>query len=258
MLSACERSEFEERGVLRVAQAVEPERVARMRDRLWEFMERVHGLARDDPSTWEAGGRPTGFQQLVRSDAFAEMASPRLCAAADDLLGDGASRLSNHWGPPLPAFPQPGPWRVPHEGWHMDVPAAGSRCWGLRAFLLLDRLETRGGATVVAAGSQRVARRVAREAGRRLKSSETRKRLAETEPWIRDLFRDSDPREREQRFLREGKATDGTPLEVVELTGEAGDVVLMDLCALHAVSANVQTVPRLVIGQGLYQPAAAG
>ena len=121
MLSAFQRKEFEETGVLRLARAVEAEPVARMRDLLWEFMTRVHGFVQDDPATWEPGERPSGFQQLVRSDAFSEMASPGLCAAADELLGAGSAQRPNHWGPPLPAFPETGPWCVPHDGWHMDV-----------------------------------------------------------------------------------------------------------------------------------------
>ncbi len=255
MLSASQRSEFEETGVLRLERAVEVEPVEQMRDRLWEFMARVHGLVRDDPATWPPGERPTGFQKLVRSDAFAPMASPILCAAADELLGAGAAQGPNHWGPPLPAFPEPGPWTVPHDGWHMDVPAGGSRYLGLRAFLLLDRVESRGGATFMVIGSQRVAHRVAREVGDQpMSSGKTRKLLAKTEPWIRDLFTESDPTEREQRFLREGKASDGTSLQVFELTGYAGDVILMDLCALHSISPNVRSTPRLMIGQGLFRP----
>ena len=141
----------------------------------------------------------------------------------------------------------------------MDVPARGSRYSGLRAFLLLDHVESRGGAIVVATGSQRVARRVAREAGDQpMKSGKTKRLLAKTEPWIRDLFTENDPTVREQRFLQEGKASDGTPLQVVELTGDAGDVILMDLCALHSISANVRSTPRLMIGQGLFRPDGAG
>ncbi len=91
-----------------------------------------------------------------------------------------------------------------------------------------------------------------------MKSGKTKRLLANTEPWIRDLFTENDPTEREQRFLQEGKASDGTPLQVVELTGDAGDVILMDLCALHSISANVRSTPRLMIGQGLFRPDGAG
>jgi hypothetical protein len=224
-----------------------------MRFRLWDFMSRVHRFLPGDPATWRPGARPTGFQKLVRAGTFSEMASPALCEAADELLGPGASCGPKHWGPPLPVFPQRGPWTVPHEGWHMDVPATGeSRCSGLRAFLLLDRIEPRGGATLVATGSQRVARRIAREAGRTAASSEIKDLLVRSEPWIRALLDREDRTDREQRFLVEAKAKDGTPLEVVELTGEPGDVILMDLCALHAASPNVRETPRLMVGQALY------
>jgi hypothetical protein len=257
VLSPAQCSEFEETGVLRLEQAVEPAAIGEMRDSLWEFMARVHGLARDDPTTWSDGDRPTGFQKLVGSDAFAKMASPTLCAAADELLGPGASRTPKHWGPPLPAFPDASPWRVPHQNWHMDVPALpGRRCWGLRAFVLLDRIEPRGGGTLVATGSQRVARRIAHEAGQRMKSAEAKRVLRETEPWIRDLLGDCEGEgetgERE-RFLTEGRASDATPLRVVELVGDAGDLVLMDLCSLHSVSTNTRATPRLMVGQGLYR-----
>lgn len=42
---------------------------------------------------------------------------------------------------------------------------------------------------------------------------------------------------------------------LVELVGEAGDAIRMDLSALPAISPNAHPTPRLMIAPGLYQAA---
>ena len=39
----------------------------------------------------------------------------------------------------------------------------------------------------------------------------------------------------------------GVDVEVVELTGKAGDVVLLDSRILHSISANVREQPRFMV-----------
>jgi hypothetical protein len=48
----------------------------------------------------------------------------------------------------------------------------------------------------------------------------------------------------------------GGDLEVVELTGQPGDVYLMDLRVLHSRCANTLPVPRLMITQRFLLPSA--
>ena len=256
MLTVDQRRVFSQEGVLRLDGAVPANAVSRMCDRLWEFMELKHGLRRKDPSSWSPGARPSGFQSLVRSNAFSEMASDRLCTAVDELLDrPDISKTPKHWGIPLPAFPQLGKWALPGgpDTWHIDVAARGTRCWALRAFLLLDYVQEHGGPAIVVAGSARVTRRIASDVGSKdptgLRSKQARTTLMKTEPWIRQLL--TDPTRRNP-IAPEAIATDGTPLRIVPLTGNPGDVFLMDLGSLHSKSANTAKTPRLMISQTFY------
>jgi hypothetical protein len=48
---------------------------------------------------------------------------------------------------------------------------------------------------------------------------------------------------------------DGVPLQVEEITGEPGDVILMHPHALHDGSDNVLETPRLALTQTIYPKA---
>jgi ectoine hydroxylase-related dioxygenase (phytanoyl-CoA dioxygenase family) len=48
-------------------------------------------------------------------------------------------------------------------------------------------------------------------------------------------------------FLR--RLIDGVPVQVVELTGSPGDVVVTHLHVFHARSPNTDNVPRLMLGK---------
>jgi hypothetical protein len=51
------------------------------------------------------------------------------------------------------------------------------------------------------------------------------------------------------RLLREIGRVGDVELQVVEMTGEAGDVYFMDLRMLHTVAPNALRIPRLMITQ---------
>lgn len=75
---------------------------------------RRDGIRRDDPATWMVE-QPTGFQSRTRSGAFAEMASPALRGALDEMLG--AWKAPRRWGTPIVRFPSGGPaWRSGRRG----------------------------------------------------------------------------------------------------------------------------------------------
>ena len=214
-------------------------------------MDGNRGIRRDDPSTW-APERPAKLQTIARSGAFDTLDCPGLREAVDGLLGEGSWHVPKHWGLPLVVFPVPGgTWNLPHTMWHLDAPASGSDPLppGLRAFAFLDKVGPRGGATAVVAGSHRRVQKLAGEITPEatLRSEKARRELARAEPWIKDLFTAGDAEERVKHFMTEGTVSSGIPLRVVELTGEPGDIVLMDLRCLHTLSPNVANAPRLVI-----------
>lgn len=244
-----ERRELSEAGFLHRSGAVAEGEVRAMRDRLWEELERLHGLGRDEPERWR-GCRPTGFQRISRSDAF-ETARGAARRAVEALLPGAELQPGVQ---PLVCFPTPdADWTVPHAMWHLDLPPSPlDACPGLRVFIFLDAVEPRGGGTAVVAGSHRLVQHLARDAPSPLPSRRVRETLRRRVPWIRDLLTPAPPgqaRARDRRLLEEGAEHDGIRLRVVELSGRAGDLVLMDLRVLHSLTPNVARWPRLVLGQ---------
>lgn len=251
MLDATQRAAFVRCGFITVAKAVNRRDVTRMKRRLWRFLQNERGIAEHRRESWPKEARPTGLQKLSRTGAFAEMLSPLVRTAVDDLLGAGTAEESRHRPVPLVVFPETHAWRVPggRHTWHVDAPVEEKGCVALRAFLLLDAVDRHTGPTLAVAGSARLARRIVTERGSTaVPSRRLAKVLAKAEPWIRDLVIESGNGDRE-RFLRWGTSLDRLPLRVVPLVGEAGDVVLMDLATLHSKSANASHLPRLVVGQ---------
>ncbi len=243
-------------GVARLPAAIPRAEVEAMRVRLWLDLTRELGIAEGAPATWTTP-RPTGFQALAREGAFAGMASPALRNALDALFGKRGWQEPPHWGQPLVSFPEPGlAWDVPHRQWHLDgMVAPQPKLGAVRAFSFLTTVAPRGGATVALAGSQRLALALAQNAGRALRSAELRKELAACDPWLAALEADPLPG-RVQRFMDEGAVVNGVPLRVIELCGEAGDVILMRPETLHAMAPHVIAAPRFVVAQFIYRAGA--
>lgn len=233
--------QFEASGVLHLPGVVPADETRAMRDCLWEALGELveeTGARRPGPGTARA------MAEVVERPAFDGLAV-HLARHLDAIFGAGRwLPATGIWrGVALPALPGPaGAWRVPHLHWHMDEPtSAAAHARSIGAFVFLDRVVAGGGATVVMAGSPRRLHALAVELSRELTLEDSTAGLARVEPWVRALL---DP---DRQVLPDGCVSAGVPLRVVELTGEPGDVVLMDLRCLHAPSANVSDQPRLVV-----------
>lgn len=149
-------------------------------------------------------GRPQDLQQ--------RLITPELVAAMRALAKvDLVSAQDAQW---LLSLPHGEPWSLAGLNWHVDV-ADGVQAHalpGVQAFVLLDDVAPRGGATVAITGSHR-------------------------DPGIRSwLQKDGDV----ERQLR------SRGFEILEMAGQAGDVYLMDMRLLHAPSINAAKAPRLM------------
>jgi hypothetical protein len=256
MLTIAQRSEFDRLGLLRLPGVIPSADVERMRERLWTALSRQHGVLREAPETWTVS-RPAHFQALVRSGAFAPMASGPVCDALDDLFGPGGWQQPGRWGQPLVTFPSSGQWEVPHRHWHFDIlsHAPISELPGVAIFAYLNCVEPHGGGTVVVTGSHRLVKALATciSDSPKTRSAEIREALLQAEPWIAALCARNETGDRVQTFMTEHVSLDGMTLRVVELTGEPGDVVLMDVRLLHALAPNCRTAPRLMLAQRVYR-----
>ncbi|MBS0361816.1 MAG: hypothetical protein JSR98_10575 [Proteobacteria bacterium] len=256
-LTRDQRRRFDERGLVRLPGFIARESAEAMADRLWGEMARRHAIRHDDPATWDAE-RPAQFGPLQKTGAFNAMATPELRGVIDALIGEGAWIEPAGWGLPLVCFPTPGAWELPHKVWHLDL-TPDPKNPGLmvgRVFLLLAPLRAQGGGTLVATGSHRIIEALTAERGARMSSAEVRKALVRHHAWFADLM--APPRngeDRVARFMDAPTVVDGVPLQVEEIVGEPGDVLVMHPHALHGLSANVLETPRLALTQTIYPKA---
>ncbi|MBL7950127.1 MAG: phytanoyl-CoA dioxygenase family protein [Flavobacteriales bacterium] len=132
----------------------------------------------------------------------------------------GGPRLSTGPGQLLISLPEQGTWTTRGLNWHVDISSPDpSRPAGIQAFILLDDVEPQGGGTLVLAGSHK--RSGSKEIGQR----------------IRYILRENGDL---NALLRD------FGLSVVEMSGKAGDVYLMDMRLLHTPAINARKKLRMM------------
>ena len=243
-------------GWVRVQGAFSADAAATMCAVIWAGLGQV-GIVRDQPSTWTKT-RPEHLQHLKSDPAFRAVGSERTVGAIRQLLEGQALPLPKDWGALFLHFPTGGEWDVPSSGWHMDGDYTGelSPPCGLLIHAILDDVGARHGGTNILSGSHRLVHQWFTEnppaAGAR--SAQMRKSL-QRHPYLRDLCTAGDPAMRIARFHERAEVVDGIPLQVVENTASAGDVILMHTLLLHAVpAAHLGSQPRFLLSTGIQQP----
>ena len=246
MLTGERKQTLETIGWVRLPGAFDPADADRMAERVWETLAKKHGFDRENPAT-STVARPTGFQSLARSGAFDALFTPQLTEAIDGLLGAGNWERPTGGGTPLISLPgsEPTPWAVLGTQWHLDFPATGevSSASVARFFALLAPVVSHGGATLVVESSPALIARLAIGKGH---SQDVRKALARASPWFRDLFAG-------KGNLTESAVVEGVSVRVAELTGAAGDAILLHPLALHAPSPNATKFPRMLVSHSIFR-----
>ena len=250
-------SEFEKFGLLKLQKCVDAETASHLSERLRDFLADERGIFLDDPNTWPANHRPTGFQKLSRRGTFEGIGSSLLCNAVDQLLGTGTSSTPTNWGIPLLVFPAEAgnAWSIPlgRDTWHIDAPPRGSHCHGIRAFLLIQDVCESQGPTLVVAGSSNLLRHLRTAQLYRSESSKSILRtLRNSDPWFKRLLTNPNQRERAE-LLCWGNSNSRMPLKVTKLTGDTGDVFLMDISSIHSKSINTYVLPRMMLSQTFWR-----
>lgn len=251
MLTAQQRSEFERLGLTCVPNAFPADAAARMCDRVWDALARRYGIARGAPTTWTVE-EPRHLQALRRAHAFDAIASPALLAAIDEILGVGEWQRPKQWAEALVTFPRGGGWDVPHQRWHFDWPVCGTMqpLAGLKVLAFLAPVAPGCGGTLVLAGSHRLVERLTSSDTRPRPGRVLRTALFTSHPWLRELGSRPSGADRVARLLQ-GTVIDGVQAHVAELTGAAGDVVLLHPWLLHAAAPNCGSSPRVMAGQNV-------
>jgi ectoine hydroxylase-related dioxygenase (phytanoyl-CoA dioxygenase family) len=108
-------------------------------------------------------------------------------------------------------------------------------------FAFLDTVESRGGGTLVVAGSHRLLNE-----GRFLRVKDLRDLLCR-ETFFRELCSEASSGLGDRaRLLGQVGAVGDVTLEVLELTGSPGDAYFTDLRALHTAAPNAASYPRIM------------
>jgi ectoine hydroxylase-related dioxygenase (phytanoyl-CoA dioxygenase family) len=239
---------FRDFGWMRVPHAFDTAEAEAMRDVVWDGLA-VLGVQRDAPATWSIE-RPVKLQRLKEHAAFGAVGSARLLAAIDAVLETQAYEKPKRWGAIFVAFPTKDEWGVPTSGWHIDANYASqlSPPKGVQTHALFGDIAPRSGASQILSGSHRLIHRWFKDhpapAGAR--SADMRKSL-QGHPYIRDLHAEGDRDARIQRFMNSVEEVDGVPLQVVENTGAAGDVILLHPLTLHVAAPNNGVAPRFLL-----------
>jgi hypothetical protein len=249
------RQQFDATGVVRLDAAFTPEEAAAMRSVAWRYAERkAAGLRIDDPTTWPQGQPPLSWKGLKGNRAFAPLTrNHAVSGALDAIFGVGG------WIPPRPGaqmlvtFPSPGPWTLP-DGWHMDC-GFEQPTWpvfAVKLFAFFGDVGPEGGGTMLLPGSHRLVDRYRKGLPPGTGAGATNWRpFMRQDPWLAQLLEGANQPDGGRSLVGRSHDIDGLPVEVVELTGRQGDVIIAHLHVFHSASPNTGQHPRQMLGKGI-------
>jgi hypothetical protein len=245
---------FHTHGWMRLPGAFSADEAAAMRDVVWRALGET-GILRDDPRTWVTE-RPHHLQHLKADPAFAAVGSEQTLAAIDHVLAGQPWRRPSDWGAFFIVFPATRPWNVPDDGWHVDADYAGPLAppKGVKVHAMFGDVAAKAGGMHILSGSHRLVHRwfVDHPPRPGARSAELRKSV-HCHPYVRDLCTAGDAALRTERFFDRVETIDGIPLQVMENTATAGDVILMHPLLLHAPPAtHLGSSPRFLLNKDIY------
>src|SRR5262249_43048169 len=156
-------------------------------------------------------------------------------------------------------FPTGSEWDVPHAGWHIDGDYKGSLLppSGVKVHAMLTDVGPRCGGANVLSGSHRLVHKCFTDnpPPPSIRRGVEFRRWLQQHPYLRDLCTSGDPAARILRFQERAEEVDGIPLQVIENTASAGDVILMHSLLLHASApvAHLGTQPRFLLNQDIHK-----
>jgi len=178
-----------------------------------------------------AGGKSLGsplnnlspFPQIAKLSSMVKIANldetlntAEIRNAVADLTGRAPQ--SSQGTQPLLSLPHQGAWSLGSLNWHVDLAAnSGAEITGIQVFYLIDDVIEHGGATLVLARSHLLAGEPAGRLRRSLKAPVDLEAVLST-----------------------------SDTEIIEMSGRAGDVFLMDMRVLHTPSVNSSSRIRMM------------
>lgn len=213
---------FRERGYVLLSGALKKNQVEPIRRHVLDELKRL--------KIWSSGKtlslalkRAPAFQQIAKLSHLIQQDKLDTRGINEDIVSAISSlaeaRLVAQQSQLLISLPNQGAWTTNGLNWHTDIsPASHDRVPGIQAFILIDDVQPRGGGTLALAGSHRLA---GQEASR----------------GVREVLR-------KQGAL--DNVLSSNDLSIVEMSGRAGDVYLMDMRLLHTPSINSTNKLRML------------
>jgi hypothetical protein len=245
------RSRFEASGVVHLPGAFTADQAAAMRNAMWQHAERRAGIRPADPASW-AGSPVLSWQALSRDPVFRPLVDNDAVRDALDMIfaADG-------WQRPRPgaqilfSLPEAGPWVLP-DGWHIDC-GFDRATWpvpSVKLFAFVGEVGPRGGGTMVLPGTHRLVDRYREALPAPVGAGkENWQAFMRRHQWLARLLDGADLPDHGRALVGAAGEIDGVPVQVVELTGSPGDVVLTHRHVFHARSPDTGDAPRLMLGK---------
>ena len=245
------RSRFEASGIVRLHGAFTADQAAAMRDAIWQHAGRQAGLRPTDPAG-SAGSPVLNWQALSRSPVFRPLVdNESVSGALDAIFGADGWRHPRPGAQILFSLPEPDPWVLP-DGWHMDC-GFDHATWpvpAVKLFAFAGEVGPRGGGTMVLPGTHRLVDHYRQALPAPVGAGkENWLAFMRHHPWLARLLDGADLPDHGRPLVDAAGEIDGVPVQVAELTGSPGDVVITHLHILHARSPNTSTAPRLMLGK---------
>ena len=250
--------EFAETGVVRLDAAFPGPAAEQMTNAVWAYAERKAGLRRDDPASWPDGPLGLSWKDLKHNQAFNVLVdNDAVQTALDAVFGP------SQWLQPKPGaqvlftLPRPGAWVLPHS-WHMDC-GFERPSWpvhGVKLFAFFGEVGPKGGGTMLLPGTHRVVDEYRRTLPPGTGAGMVNwHRLLRQDPFLAQLLNGDHMSDGGRSLVGQVSEVHGAAVEVRELTGNPGDVVISHLHVYHAASPNVSAVPRQTLGKAIYRTA---
>ncbi|WP_373998640.1 phytanoyl-CoA dioxygenase family protein [Bdellovibrio bacteriovorus] len=242
-LSEEQKKIFQESGILHLKKALRPNDVSIVQQAILSELERLKLKVGSKLSSSKINDLPL-FQQTGRLGQMVKVESQLtplfrhdvIVAAVRSLVSNNCPALSIH-PQLLLSFPHKAEWSLAKLNWHLDITVPKQNVLaGVQAFVLIDDVQTRGGATLAIAGSHQLHYLPQAQGGNAHK-------LLRDDPLFTQLY-SGDSVDAEK--LAKPHNIHGVDVSVIEMAGKAGDVFFMDMRVLHAPSVNATKKIRMM------------
>jgi len=243
--------QFEKLGVVRLSSRLPQNRTGPIRERIFAEFDRLGLRAGGKLSSAKLRSLPI-FRQIGRLEQMVKIGSELDRLFPDELLAAMGSLMTSPWLRParphpqlLLSFPHKEAWSLDRLNWHVDkTPTPADEIVAVQAFVLIDDVASRGGATLALAGTHKLPYLPGS------RGNSARNILGE-DPIFASLFGSAGA---DKEYLWRPREIRGVPISIVEMCGRAGDVYLMDMRVLHSPSVNATKAARMMASLRLVRP----